>query len=105
MYEDDVCAMVSDLERSNALLIKWETIVKSPCVGIANGGKRLIETAVQEFAYISREQLGIRLLLSGELHEACGGYVVASVNRANKLTQHAARIAAAERVGRRRLRL
>src|SRR5215472_11617782 len=105
MYEDDVCAMVSDLERSNALLIKWETIVKSPCVGIANGCKRLIETAVQEFAYISREQLGLRLLLSGELHEACSGYIVASVNCANKLAHHTARIAAAKRIGRRCLRL
>ena len=64
MHEDDVSAMVSDFQRANAFLIKRKPIVEGSSVCVAYRREWLIKAAVQEFACVSREQLGVRLLVS-----------------------------------------
>src|SRR5215472_4300375 len=98
--KDDIGAMFPDLEWSNSFLIQRQTVVKRARINIAYRRERLIEAAIQEFAYISGEQLCLGLLLSGELHIARGGDVVVPINSADELAQHAAWRVPTERIRR-----
>ena len=105
MNEDDVSAMASDLERPDAFLVKRKAVIEGTVVCIADGSEGLIEAAVQELMYVPREQFGVRLLFSGELHVPSCRYEVVSINGADEFADHAAGIASAERVRWRRRRL
>jgi hypothetical protein len=93
VYEDDVSAVASDLQWSDPLLIKWKSVVQRTGVGVAYHGERLIEAAIEEFIYVPSENLGMRLLLFGQLHIARRRNIVVAINGADEFAHHATGIA------------
>lgn len=93
MHEDDVGAMISDLERADALLVERKAVVQRSGVCIAYGRERLIEAAVHKLVYVPGQNLCMRLLLFGQLHVTRRRYIVIAINRTDELANHAAGIA------------